>query len=84
MGRTEAPVQAQMADAAGTTPLDQASTTTVLEGAENLTTVLPDSDAMATTVLEQNIPAAPMPEFTAQPFEIEFEITYIHTNEVIG
>lgn len=87
-----APAQAQMAPTytgAETMPLDQynmttvlpdSNQTTVLPGTDNLTTVLP-GDPMATTVLEQNVF---VPAYPAQPFEIEFEITYIHTNEVIG
>lgn len=70
--------------AAATVPLEQGNPTTVLESAANLTTVLPENASVATTLLPENMTAAYQPEVTAQPFEIEFEITYIHTNEVIA
>lgn len=86
-GRAHAPaITAKMPPApvsAETVPLEQPGMTAVLEGGENLTTVLPDAGSMQTTVLEENAVPVCVPEFSQQPFEIEFEITYIHTNEVI-
>lgn len=57
-----------------------ASETTVLDmGPANETTVLSEP-AGETTVLD----APAQPQVQAQQFEIEYEITFIHTNEVIA
>lgn len=77
--------------AADTMYMNQNNQTTVLPGAGNQTTVLPGAENQ-TTVLSGVPVAAPVqqpvaafaPQYPDQPFEIEFEITYIHSNEVIG
>ena len=93
MAPAAAPVQAApVYTAAETMPLDQYNQTTVLPGAGNQTTVLPGADNLTTVLsgapmaapVQQPVPAAFVPQYPDQPFEIEFEITYIHTNEVIG
>lgn len=50
--------------------------------AENLTTVLSESFAPETTLLTAQAPVQAA-VFAQQPFEIEFDITYIHSDEVI-
>ena len=65
-----------------TTVLGAASETTVL-GAVNETTVL-NMGYGETSVLDAAMPmAAPVVHVTDQAFTIEYEITYIHTTEVI-
>ena len=77
-----------------TTVLYESNETTVLSA--NETTVL-SAESMETTVLSQDTyvsapavapvaqPVVPQPVQTAQPrFQVEYEITYIHTREIIG
>lgn len=60
----------------------QAAQSSMQSNAENLTTVLSESFAPETTLLTTQAPVqAAM--FAQQPFEIEFDITYIHSDEVI-
>ena len=66
-----------------TTILDGAAgQTSLLDGQENLTTVLSGGNVPGTTVLPEQA-AVQAAAFTQQPFEIEFDITYIHSDEVI-
>ncbi len=67
-------------DLGETTVLDTANETTVLGGEYGETTVL-GGEYGETTVL--SAPEA-QPQIQPQQFTIEYEITYIHTNEVIA
>lgn len=65
-----------------TQQLDTAGETEVLGGGGE-TAVLDQNFAGETSLLSQDMAGAAL-EFSAQAFTIEYEITYIHTNEVIS
>lgn len=76
--------------ASETVVLDAPAAETTVLGAANETTVL-GTGAAETTLLSPEAPAYAVPEAVPQPaeaapaaFVVEYEITYIHTNEVIA